>query len=212
MSCAYNEMYLADAMHNLGEMIEYAHDACNVEPDKALSYFVISGYARRFAAGDPAVVSGISGTELFIYSAEKCRAGLEKWPKPLIRYETEEYYWLGYILALFQWKTGYSFGTISSKIKAEDIFRLYPALHTVEDDNAVDVILSIYNKASQFNRIQEYRKRLGMTQLQLAKASGVNIRTLQQYEAGTKSIKKAAAETVFSLAAVLECQPEELVV
>ena len=80
------------------------------------------------------------------------------------------------------------------------------------EDNVVDVILGMYKKSSQYNRLQEYRKRLGMTQLQLAKAAGVNIRTLQQYEAGTKSIKKAAAETVFSLAAVLECQPEELVV
>ena len=125
---------------------------------------------------------------------------------------TEEYYWLGYILALFQWKTGYSFGNILSITKAEDILRLYPALHTVAEDNVVDVILGMYKKSSQYNRLQEYRKRLGMTQLQLAKAAGVNIRTLQQYEAGTKSIKKAAAETVFSLAAVLECQPEELVV
>ena len=212
MSCAYSEMYLYDAMHNLGEMIEYAHDACNVDPDKALSYFIISGYAGRFATGDPTVISGISGTELYIYSAEKCCAALETWPKPLIRYETEEYYWLGYILALFQWKTGYSFGNILSIAKAEDILRLYPALHTVAEDNVVDVILGMYKKSSQYNRLQEYRKRLGMTQLQLAKAAGVNIRTLQQYEAGTKSIKKAAAETVFSLAAVLECQPEELVV
>ncbi len=210
MSYAYNEMFLFDAMQNLGEMTEYAHDACGVDPDKALGYFIISGYAKRFAAGDPTVVSGMSGTELYIYSAEKCRANLEVWPKPIIKYETEEYYWLGYILAFFQWKTGYSFGTILSKIKAKDILRLYPALHTVAEDNAVDVMQRLYNEASQISRLQEYRKRLGMTQTQLAKASGVNLRTLQQYEAGTKSIKKAAAETVFSLANVLECKPEEL--
>ena len=212
MSYAYNEMYLSDAMMNLGEMTEYAHDAFGVDPDRALRYFIISGYAERFEVGDPAVVSGTSGTELYIYSAEKCCAGLSVWPNPIVKYETEEYYWLGYILALFQWKTGYSFGSILSKVKAKDILRLYPALHTVAEDNAVDVILRIYRETSQLSRIQEYRKRLGMTQAQLAKASGVNIRTLQQYEAGTKSVKKAAAETVFSLAAALECQPEELIV
>ena len=212
MIYAYKEIYLDDAMRNLGEMVEYAHDACGVEPDRALAYFVISGYADRFSKGDPAVVSGMSGTELYRYSAEKCNAGIDIWPKPLVRYETEEYYWIGYILALFQWKTGYTFGQIISKIKAESLLRMYPALHTASDDRAFDAVYEAFSINAQFSRLQEYRKRLGMTQAELAKASRVNLRTLQQYEAGAKSLSKAAAETVFSLANVLECNPEELIV
>ena len=65
MAQAYNETYLYDAMRNLGEMTEYAHDACNLDPDLALKYFIISGYADSFAAGNPRVVCGLSGTELF---------------------------------------------------------------------------------------------------------------------------------------------------
>ena len=62
MSCAYRQIYLDDAMKNLGEMTEYAHDACGTDLDRTLKYFVISGYADRFGKGDPAVVSGMSGT------------------------------------------------------------------------------------------------------------------------------------------------------
>ena len=212
MNCAYKEIYLRDATCNLGEMLEYAHEACSVNPDKALGYFIVSGYADRFSKGDPAVVCGMSGTELYRYAVEKCCVTVNVWPAPLVRYETEEYYWMGYMLALLQWKSGYSFGEILSKIKEEDFLRMYPALHTVSDENAVDTILDLYKSRSQYGRLQEYRKRIGMTQSQLAKASGVNLRSLQQYEAGTKSIKKAAAETVISLANVLGCKPEEIMV
>lgn len=35
MSVAYNQMYLHDAITNLGEMTEYAHYACNADLDFA---------------------------------------------------------------------------------------------------------------------------------------------------------------------------------
>ena len=210
MSCAYKELYLSDAMQNLGEMTEYAHDACNVDPDRALRYFVISGYADRFGTGDPCVVSGMSGTELFRNCAEKCRADVQKWPSAMIRYSTEEYYWIGYILAYFQWTVNRSFGRIIDVIGADDLLQMYPALHTASDDRALEVICGLYESRSQVSRLQEYRKRMAMTQAELSEASGVNIRTLQQYETGAKSLNRAAAESVLSLARILHCKPDEL--
>ena len=211
MSYAYNEYYLSDAMQNLGEMTEYAHDACRVDPDRALRYFVISGYSDRFGTGDPCVVSGRSGTELFCDCAEKCGAGREKWPPAIIKYTTEEYYWMGYILAYFQWKTNRPFASIVDVIKSDDLLQMYPALHTASDEKAIEVIDELYRSRSQLNRLQEYRKRIGMTQAELSEAAGVNIRTLQQYEVGTKSLNKAAAESIISLAHVLNCRVEELI-
>ena len=211
MSYSYKEIYLSDAMRNLGEMTEYAHDACDVELDKALGVFIISGYAEKFAAGDPCVVSGMSGTELYIGSAEKCGLGMKTWPNAIIRYDCGEYYWVGYILAYYQWSVNRSFGKILSVIKADDLLRMYPALHTASEGRAIEELEELYRERTVLGRLQEYRKKLSMTQAQLAEASGVNIRTLQQYETGAKSLKKAAAETVFSLADVLGCRPEELI-
>ena len=144
MIYAYNEMYLNDAMMNLGELTEYAHDACGFDVDKALGMFVISGYADRFGKGDPMVVCGRSGTELFQDLCYKC--GIQReWPKAIVKYSTEEYYWIGYILAYYQWFCNKSFSNIINVIKTKDLLNMYPALHTASEDKAVEVIMDLYN-------------------------------------------------------------------
>ena len=58
--------------------------------------------------------------------------------------------------------------------------------------------------------LQYYRKSRGISQSELAKQAGVNVRTLQDYEQGRKNINLAAAITVQKLAEVLECASWEL--
>ncbi len=210
MSFAYRETYLADAMRNLGEMTEYAHEACRTGINNALRCFVISGLADRFGRGDPSIVSGISGTELYIRVMEKCGI-IRKWPDPLIRYETDEHYWVGYIMAMFQWRTGIPYRTIINIIGSEDLYKMYPALHTVSDDRAVDSIADLYQNRSRQSRLQAYRKLAGYTQSSLCETAGVNLRTLQQYEIGSKDIKKASADKVLALSNLLHCYPEDIV-
>ncbi|MCR5196847.1 MAG: helix-turn-helix domain-containing protein [Pseudobutyrivibrio sp.] len=60
-------------------------------------------------------------------------------------------------------------------------------------------------------RLQSYRKKLGLSQSELAKAADVNIRTLQQYESGAKDISKASVATVVSLGKVLKCPVEDFI-
>lgn len=59
--------------------------------------------------------------------------------------------------------------------------------------------------------LQKYRKAAGMTQLELAVASGVSLRTLQDYEQGRKPISQAAAVTVHRIAEALGVTIEELI-
>lgn len=47
-------------------------------------------------------------------------------------------------------------------------------------------------------------------QSQLSKLSGVNLRTLQQYENRSKDIQKVSGITLLSLSKVLGCNIEEL--
>ena len=49
-----------------------------------------------------------------------------------------------------------------------------------------------------------------MTQSKLSEISGVNLRTLQDYEQGRKDINKAEAMTVYKLAEALDCNVWEL--
>ena len=211
MNSAYSELYLEDAMRNLGEMTEYAKEECGLSLDTLFHMFMVSGYAGRWEKGDPAVISGMSGTELCGRIMQKCgmQDGVGK--PALIRYETEENYWAGYFLAYYQWKKQRSFQYIFSGIKEEDLLRLYPALHTSSEEKGIEVIDQVLMEKNRLSRLQTYRKLLGMTQQQLAERSGVNLRTLQQYEVGRKELHKAAADNLFALAAALGCRPEALV-
>ena len=210
MNFAYSQLYLTDAMTNLGEMTEYAHYACGTDLDLVFSCFVISGYAGRLQVGDPEVVSGMSGTELYREIMNKCGRVNGPLPPALVRYDTDAYYWIGYILAYFQWWSRQTFKSITDAFKADDFMRLYPTLHTVSEERAAEELLELYRKRTQFNRLQEYRKRLGMTQAMLAKKAGVNLRTLQQYEVGDKDIARASVGSVISLAKALHVAPESL--
>ena len=196
----------------MGEMVEYLIEATpEVDPDDFFKMMIISGYAERFEKGDPMVVSGMSGTELYEHVAEACGIRRDDWSDPLVRYDAGEPYWCGYILAYYQWKTGMSFSRIFSFLKYGELARLYKAGHTASEDKAVCMIEDIKNsKEASVTRIQEYRKRLGMSQRMLAEAAGVNLRTLQQYEISDKDINRASAEKVVALSRVLGCRPEDI--
>ena len=53
-------------------------------------------------------------------------------------------------------------------------------------------------------KLQELRKNIGYSQRELAEKSGVNLRTLQQYELKAKDINKAAT-TLLALSKTLGC-------
>ena len=50
-----------------------------------------------------------------------------------------------------------------------------------------------------------------MSQSQLAKVSGVNVRMIQNYEQGYKDINKASVITVYKLAKALNINTEDLI-
>lgn len=58
--------------------------------------------------------------------------------------------------------------------------------------------------------LKKYRERAGITQAELSLRTGVNLRTLQDYEQGSKPINKAAAITVYRIAKALGVNVEDL--
>lgn len=60
------------------------------------------------------------------------------------------------------------------------------------------------------SKLQYKRKESGMSQNELAKKTGVNVRLIQDYEQGHKSINGAAAITVYRLAIALGCGVSDL--
>ena len=206
---AYDETYLDGAMRNLGEAFDYAVNACHLSADEFFCLFISSGFADDLGRGDPRLISGLSGTELVMEALTK--AGLQiPFPESQTEYDFSPEYWCGWILAYYQWKTGLSFRNIHESISMQEILKLYPILHEASEDKFVDTVNNMISRTKTSSRLQKQRKKCGYSQRELAEKSGVNLRTLQQYELKTKDIGKASVRTVMALANVLGCRIEDL--
>lgn len=207
---AYDKKYLEEAMSNLGEMVDYAVNACQLEIDDFWEMFLISGYAEFFGKGVPKYICGMSGTELAKDVLNKV-LGSVKFPEARIEYCPGPEYWCGWILAYYQWNSGRSFKNIYETIKMRDLLRMYPSLHEASEERCVDAFNRMIRLQTYATKLQQIRKASGYSQKELAEKSGVNIRMIQQYESRAKDINKAAIITVLSLSKVLGCQMEELI-
>lgn len=60
-------------------------------------------------------------------------------------------------------------------------------------------------------KLKQIRNDAGISQGQLATASGINVRMIQHYEQGVKDINKTSVITVYKLAKALHVNIEELI-
>ena len=56
MNYAYSELYLEDAIRNMGEMVEYVDECDDISVDDFFNFFILSGYAERWEKGDPKMI------------------------------------------------------------------------------------------------------------------------------------------------------------
>ena len=134
---AYGIEYLDDAMRNLGEMTDYAVNACGMDLEDFWKLFLTTGYAEKFGEGVPRVVSGFSGTEL----AEEVlrKAGKkDELPEPQVEFTCSREYWSGWILAYYQWYSEKKFKEIEAGLPVREVVEMYPALHEAPEDKFVE--------------------------------------------------------------------------
>jgi DNA-binding transcriptional regulator YiaG len=212
MTYAYNETYLDDAMNNLGDMFDYAVNECDYDAEDFLNYFIISGVASSFGRGNPKYVAGVSGPELaseVIYRTFQTRPNIE----PAVVIEKSPEYWAGWIMAYYQWFTNQNFSDMKENgLDMERLLELYPTLHEADVSKFVSVANNITakNAAARISNLKKIRKARGMTQKQLAEASGVALRMIQLYEQRRQDIGKAQAVSLVNMARVLGCKVDDL--
>lgn len=205
---AYDEMYLDDAMECLGAAVEYAALFCDIDGQTFLNLFVVSGVADEFGRGNVKYISGMSGIELARHVLKKCGMEVSEHTDSLhIDYPPE--YWCGWILAYYQWHTGKSFAAICGQIKFPMLMDVYSVLHEADPSKAVDVFDQIMAQKEETN-LAYYRKMKGLSQSQLAKASGVSIRSIQLFEQRKNNINNAQYNHLSAIAKVLGCEVEDL--
>ena len=210
---AYNELYLHDAMLNLGDMVEYAVCDLGFEPDQFWGWFISSGLASQFEKGNPKYMAGMSGYELAEEVLRLTNVSYER-KAPAHRAFKGREYWAGWILAYYQWKSCRRFeDMVRYGLSISVVMGPMYILHEADEEKFVSAADEIIRKntLSQITNLQKIRKARGFTQQELSDASGVSLRMIQLYEQRQNDISKAQVGVVVRLARVLGCEVEDLI-
>ena len=209
MMNAYDKDYLFHAQKNFGHMVDFAVNTCGYDIDEFFNMFLASNVCVQFENGNPAYIAGKTGCELarlvvYEVKGEKIEAAdamyLDKSPE----------YWLGWSLAYYVWLKDYKFGYVISAVTAGDMIGMYDTMHEADITkfvSALDERLKEYYTQTNLARL---RPSAGLSQHDLAKRSGVNVRIIQSYEQRLRDINKAQLSTAAALAKALDCSIDDL--
>ena len=212
MMNAYSELYLDDAMQNLGDMVEYAVCDCGYDPDEFFGWFVSSGVASKFEKGNPKYITGMSGVELAEAVLRATNIRLPGIAPSHPDFKGREY-WAGWIFAYYQWQSGRRFEDIvADGLTLSTVFGMY-IHHEADNSKFVDSADAIIrrNKDARKSKLHTIRKARGFTQQKLSDASGVALRMVQLYEQKQNDLSKAQVNVVIRLAKALGCEVEDLI-
>ena len=209
MTHAYSESYLSDAKEQLSQFFDYLINDCGMEPDWVTSIFLSSGYAEQFERGNPAILAGMSGIEL-ARAVTEATYKKKKLPEPGFTEGHSPEYWAGWALAEYQWYSGKRFKDIFEHVKLPEIISMYPVYHEMDISKFIETIGEKCAKALLECRLKKLRESRGLSQTELAKISGVSLRSIQMYEQRVNDIDKAQAQTIYKLSRVIGCSMEDL--
>lgn len=206
---AYDKSYLEEAMCNLGDLLDYIANDCHMDKAEFMKLFIASGLAAAFEQGVPRVIVGMSGAELA--QEVMLRSGSQKkLPEASVRFGRNVDYWCGWILAYYQWESGQSFEQILSTIPIEEIERLYSTLHEAPEEKFAEIVRQRERMSEKPTHLKYFRTIAKLSQAELAKKSGVSLRSIQMYEQRQKDINKAQAITLYQLSRTIGCKIEDL--
>ena len=172
--------------------------------------FIVSGIAHQFEMGNPTYCAGKNGCEVAKEVIFSCTGEFSD-AEDVMYLEKSSEYWIGWILAYYQWLRNIPFKNIFKVISMDDLVRMYPVYHEADVSMFVDTVdekLLAYRKTN--NQLKRLRMYAEYTQSKLSEESGVPIRQIQLFEQGQRDIRKAQTMTVLKLAKALHCKMEDL--
>lgn len=208
MTHAYNPIYLSKAARTLGNMLHNAVLEYGQDGNKFLQQFVRSDIATQIEAGNPKYVAGKSGNELYADVMENT-TGTPVVIDIIKTYERSDVYWVGWILAHYQWYSGRPFREILDVVPYDELLSLYRTLHEADVHKSYEVL--DYRFLHAESRLKSMRKLRGLTQEALADCSGVSLNTIRAYERKAKDINKGQVEIVLKLASALQCEIKDII-
>lgn len=206
---AYQEIYLSKAQAVLGEAFDYAVNACKISGDKFIKLFVASTVSEKLENGEPAFLAGKSGIELAADIVAET-TGKELSAEPIVRFDRSVEYWIGWAVAYYQWYSGRSYRSIFKAFTFDELQKMYATLHEADVSKFADIADARMRERFPETNLKCIRTVYGCSQTELARKSGVSLRSIQMYEQRNKDINKASADTLYHIAKVLGCTMEDL--
>ncbi len=239
MTHAYDKILLDRAGGSLGRMLDYSAYSLHYDISAMTDLFIASGVASLFEHGDIRVIAGMSGVELSYEVLEKSGIIFERTPPRYTKGLSPEF-WYGYALAHIQWETCLPFDQIVRSFSPQVFISEYinsrlsfldslpfdisdrdrssgiTAFGRQYTDESVSHFIQIttsgINKGvTEETPLKKMRIKNDLSQSGLAKASGIPLRTIQQYEQRQKDLAKARAEYLIALSRALNCDPSRLI-
>lgn len=207
MMRGYDSIYLNKVSKMMGNMVHDAVYGYGYDGSEFFRQFIQSKIAEEIENGNPKYIAGKSGIELLLEIRERV-TGTEPQYLLIEKYERSDAYWIGWILAKYQWYSGRSFKEILRAIPFEDLLVLYRTLHEEDERNAYDVFDKRFSE--QKTTLNHMRRMRNFTQEELAEISGVSVNTIRAYERKSKDIGKAQVDILIKLSNGLKCTIEDI--
>lgn len=207
---AYQEIYLSKAQSTLGDAFDYAINDCKIPGVDFIKMFTVSSVSKRLENGEPALLAGKSGTELVIdVVLETTGKLIENLPNERSSRSSE--YWIGWAVSYYQWFSGRSYKEIFKALSFDELELMYGTLHEADVSKFAEIADEKMREFFPDTNLKRIRSYYGCSQSELAKLSGVSLRSIQMYEQRNKDINKASSETLYRLSKVLGCNMEDLI-
>ena len=212
MTHAYQEIYLSNAQAALGDAFDYAIRVCGVSGENFIKLFTVSSVSKHMENGEPAYLAGKSGIELAAQILAET-TGMTEQPEQPERYARSCEYWIGWAVAYYQWYSGRKYSEIFEVLSFVELEKIYYTLHEADVSKFAEIADARIREHFAETNLKRIRTAYGWgggSQAELAKKSGVGLRSIQLYEQRQKDINKASAESLYKISRVLGCAMEDL--
>jgi DNA-binding transcriptional regulator YiaG len=232
---SYREAVTEKAAKTMAHMLDFAVHDLRQDASAFFELFTASGIADMFGNGDIRLTAGTSGVELAYRVLGSSGITAERVSYRYTSGRSREY-WTGYALGRYQAERSIPFSDIIGAVSLQVMITMCDGYREAEIRSIMDSLnwmdtLTIPDhmnedhyrefsshiddkvasvRATSDTRLKRLRIRSGYSQSGLAAASGVPVRTIQQYEQRQKDINKAAFESIIKLAAAIGCEPSAL--
>ena len=206
---AYQETYLSKAQAALGDAFDYAINTCHIPGSDFVKLFTTSSVSRRMENGEPSLLAGKSGIEIATDVVLET-TGKQPETEPQEHFGRSREYWIGWAVCYYQWFSARSYSDIFNVLSYEDLANMYHTLHEADITKFVDIADERIREHFKDTNLKRIRSAYGCTQAELARRSGVTLRSIQMYEQKNKDINKASADALYRISKVLGCNMESL--